>query len=91
LSDESASEVEQQLLSMKNKNKRLHGLSSMIHEDSDTSSDEINQLIIFFFIIAKLLYFLIIGINIFQQKKIIKGPKIVMAEQTTVNTLDEYV
>jgi len=40
LSEESASEVEQQLLNMKNKNKRLYGQSSMIREDSDTSSDD---------------------------------------------------
>ncbi|XP_025197400.1 uncharacterized protein LOC112596117 [Melanaphis sacchari] len=40
LSEESASEVEQQLLTMKNKNKRLYGQSSMMLEDSDTSSDE---------------------------------------------------
>jgi len=48
LSEESASEVEQQLLSMKNKNKRLYVQSSMIHEDSDTSTDEGNQLFFFF-------------------------------------------
>lgn len=40
LSEETASEVEQQLLNMKNKNKKLYGQSSMIREDSDTSSDE---------------------------------------------------
>uniref|UniRef100_A0A2S2QTH0 Uncharacterized protein n=1 Tax=Sipha flava TaxID=143950 RepID=A0A2S2QTH0_9HEMI len=70
LSEESASEVEQQLLNMKNKNKKLYGQSSMIREDSDTSSDEC--------------------INIFQQKKIVKDPKSVMAEQTTVDTVSEH-
>jgi len=55
LSEESTSEVEQQLLNMKNKNKMLYGQSSMVHEDSDTSSDEGTSSIsinYFFFIIA---------------------------------------
>jgi len=40
LSEESASEIEQQHI--QNKNKRLYGQSAMIREDSDTSSEEGN-------------------------------------------------
>jgi len=48
-----------------------------------------NQLITFFYN-CLIILFLIIGINIFKQKKIIKGPKSVMPEQTTVDTVSEH-
>jgi len=37
-----------------------------------------------------IILFLIIGINIFKRKKIIKGPTSVMAEQTIVDTVSEH-
>lgn len=63
LSEESASEIDYQH-NIQNKNKRLYGQSSvMIHEDSDTSSEEGNLLIHFFYN-SLLLFFLTIVINV---------------------------
>jgi len=69
ITEDSASKIEQQHLNIKNKNKRLYGQSLLtICEDSDTSSDE-GKLLINFFYNSLLILFLIIGINIIQQKK----------------------
>lgn len=56
LTEESASEVEQQQLNIKNINKRVHGQSSLMYEDSDSSCNEGKELINFF-MIAYLFYF----------------------------------
>lgn len=44
----------------------------------------------FFFYNCLIILFLIIGINIFKQKKIIKGAITAMAEQTTEDTISEH-
>lgn len=90
LTEESASEIEQQHLNKKNKNKRLYGQSSsMMCGDSDTSSDEGKPFINFFIPNSLLILFLITGINIIQQKKINKGPQTGITEQIVVNNISE--
>lgn len=89
LSEESASEIDQQLNNKKIKNKRLHSQWSFAAEDSVTSSEEGNQLILYFCIIDYLFdYF--VGINIFSQKKI--NPKVIPENvETQLTQLNNYM